>query len=408
MLGQEFPSLSWYVPQLSHLHSLISRVRSRLMAWQIWHSFDVGENRAALRWFFPYQSHLYSNWRKNSPHPASPMAWASVWLRFIPSIFKSSVHRVSTWLSWVNRYVCLWRKSLRWLAIRSCNRASFNRAFSRFLLPFFFLSCCLSRLFRIFKDFFRWRGFSTFRNFVRSWFPIVAKWVNPISGASDRSMQGSGFLGCSLHVSTRIDAKYLPVGVFLMVTVLMMPLNGRCSTMGISDLNLGSEMRLFSQSTTTFCGHANDSHPPFDLKCGYLDRFSKKFLYAASRLRREDCRDWALTSFSHSNSFFNPINCDEVSLNHIGSPYSLYDLCLASNARLYTSLVQPKCCSSNEICSAEGYRRYLNDLSINSNISKIVQFLAFCIPKINQRGFKMLFYHKEPLKSLKPIKASRG
>ena len=51
-----------------------------------------------------------------------------------------------------------------------------------------------------------------------------------------------------MAVSTNTEAKYLPEGVMLMVTVFTIPLNLRCSTAGIP-LALGMERVPFLKST---------------------------------------------------------------------------------------------------------------------------------------------------------------
>ena len=57
-----------------------------------------------------------------------------------------------------------------------------------------------------------------------------------------------------MAVSTNTEAKYLPEGVMLMVTVFTIPLNLRCSTAGIP-LALGIERVPFLKSTLQCCGH---------------------------------------------------------------------------------------------------------------------------------------------------------
>ena len=57
-----------------------------------------------------------------------------------------------------------------------------------------------------------------------------------------------------MAVSTNTEAKYLPEGVMLMVTVFTIPLNLRCSTAGIP-LALGMERVPFLKSTLQCCGH---------------------------------------------------------------------------------------------------------------------------------------------------------
>ena len=106
-------------------------------------------------------------------------------------------------------------------------------------------------------------------------------------------------------VSTNTEAKYLPEGVMLTVTVFTIPLNLRCSTAGIS-LAFGMVIVPFSKSTRQCWGQRKLCLSLRLLKRGKPTDWvlRKKLVYAVSRLRNALCNDWELTSDSHSCSAF--------------------------------------------------------------------------------------------------------
>src|SRR5579862_6805518 len=67
-------SRSWKTPQFSQIHSLSLKVRSLFSDPHSLHLLLDGSKRPIRMKFLPYQSHLYFNWRTNSPNPTSEMA----------------------------------------------------------------------------------------------------------------------------------------------------------------------------------------------------------------------------------------------------------------------------------------------------------------------------------------------
>jgi len=114
-------------------------------------------------------------------------------------------------------------------------------------------------------------------------------------------------VGISSLVSQRIDTKYLPVGVTLMVALLIIPLVGRCRDILIPSLNFGIIKRSFS--TITFCGIEKDCFPLcFDLNLGKPEPL-KNFLKAMSIFWIDCCKLCEFTSFSQGSSFLSSGNC---------------------------------------------------------------------------------------------------
>ena len=75
---------------------------------QVW---LLGYIVGTLMMSFPYHAALYSSIRKNFPHEAPAMDLASLWLRTIPQIFRSSMQIV--WFSRTSMEDCFCRKSFR-------------------------------------------------------------------------------------------------------------------------------------------------------------------------------------------------------------------------------------------------------------------------------------------------------
>lgn len=131
----------------------------------------------------------------------------------------------------------------------SCNRATRMRALLRLADPF-----CL-RLNRFCKNFkrsrflFKFLGLSNVRPSEHTASDLIPKSI-PKAVSPCIAEVGSSWIA----VSTNTEAKYLPEGVMLTVTVFTVPLNLRCSTAGIS-FALGMEMVPFPKSTLQCCGH---------------------------------------------------------------------------------------------------------------------------------------------------------
>src|SRR5690606_29728137 len=114
-------------------------------------------------------------------------------------------------------------------------------------------------------------------------------------------------VGISVLVSQRIETKYLPVGVTLMVALLIVPSVGRCKEILIPSLNLGIINRSFS--TITFCGIEKDCLPLcFDLNLGKPAPL-KNFLKAISIFCIACCKLCEFTSLSQGSSFLSSGNC---------------------------------------------------------------------------------------------------
>ena len=142
-----------------------------------------------------------------------------------------------------------WRLSLRQLAICSCKRATRMRALLRLAEAFCFLLNRFCSSFRRSRLFCRFFGLSNVRPSEHT-----ASDLMPRSMPMADSRTGSeGFSSCKA-VSTSTDAKYLPEGVMLTVTVFTVPLNLRCSTAGMP-FALGMEMVSLPKSTLQCCGH---------------------------------------------------------------------------------------------------------------------------------------------------------
>src|ERR1017187_5537844 len=160
----------------------------------------------------------------------------------------------------------------------------------------------------------------------------------------------------------------LLVGVLLIVTVLISPLNFLCKIPLIGSLNFGKSIQLFLKSTATLCGNWNDCLFDFFLKLGNDARPLKKFWKELSKLRKAICKHWLFTSRNHSHSFLRSVNWAESSLYDNDILLPAYAICLHSKAKLYTNLTQPKCLSNSNFCSFVGEILYLKDFNIIANI----------------------------------------
>jgi hypothetical protein len=322
------------------------------------HCLLLGSKRPICTKFLPDHAHLYSTIVKNFDQLTSPIAWARVWFFIIPAMFRFSTQTV--WFSRTMRLLTLWRKSLRWLVTFSYRLASRLRAFSRFLPPLAFLECLYCKYFRRFKDFFRCFGLAIFSP-VES----VAKSFKPTSTPMVVDSSTGTSVGTVSGVSTRTLAKYLFVGVLLMVTVLIFPSNARCNTALTAPI-FGNSSVFSSHETDTPCGNWQDWRSCLDLKRGKPFFALKNRLYAESKLRKDDCKVWLYTSRNHavSSDFLSVGSSVMSALQESDSPRCSNASLRLFNPQLYTQRTQPKCCASKICCGAVGYKRYLKARSM--------------------------------------------
>ena len=96
--------------------------------------FELGYHLSSTTSSRPARWHLYSSWRRNSPHPQSEIARASRRLRTIPATFRSSITIVSA--ERTRRVLARCRKSRRALRTLRWARATLAAALARFADPF--------------------------------------------------------------------------------------------------------------------------------------------------------------------------------------------------------------------------------------------------------------------------------
>src|SRR5690554_6469162 len=204
MLQAAFTSRSRTVEQLPQVHSRSLRVSSLLIVPQLEQVFDEGANRPIRRIFLPYQSALYSSIVTKVDQLTSWIACAKLWFLTILLTAKSSKQIV--WFSRINLVDVLCRKSLRLFATFSCSKA--RRCLVRLPLFFEYLRCTYFNLLCALRKFF---GFSKI-----SLLEVIAKSLIPKSIPIVVFSVIGALVGISILVSTKIDTKYLPVGVLLM------------------------------------------------------------------------------------------------------------------------------------------------------------------------------------------------
>ena len=241
-------SLETTSKHLGQIHSLSDSFRSLFMYPQFACNFDDGSNLPIFRMFLPYHSALYSNIVTKLDQLTSVIACANLWFCNIPLMFKSSIQILSWFL--ISSVLTLCRKSLRWFATFSWSFA--NLFFVRFPLCLENLRCTNFNLDSAFR---KNLGFSK-----HSPSEVTKKDLIPKSIPTEVFSFIVAFCLLVSPVSQRIDTKYLPVGVLLMVACLISPLIGRCKTMSIPFLNFGIINLPFSKDT--FCGILK--LPPFD------------------------------------------------------------------------------------------------------------------------------------------------
>lgn len=350
-------SRSSTAPQEGQAHSLSASVRSLFIYPHSQQVFELGSNVPICINRLLRHSHLYFNILSKAPHPQSAIDWASRWFLSIFATCKFSIHTMSCCLVIASDTLC--RKSYRWFDIFSCSLATLRRKTSRLLLPFCLRLKRLCSHFILSKDFRRYLGLSyfcpsevTIKDLIPKSMPMVLL----------LSLMG---VGIASWLSTSTEAKYLLVGVLLMVTVLMSPLNLRCNTILMGCLNLGKYRP--PPSMVTYCGHWKDCLFPFFLNLGNPLPCLKKLRYAISKFNNADCKDWLLTSFSHSQSCFNSFNCICKSYLDKLTLCVRYADTFVSRAKLYMNLTQPKCFSNSTFWPSSGYNLYLYDLNTTQN-----------------------------------------
>src|SRR5699024_9268718 len=127
-----FTSRSNNLLQPLQVHSRSFSVSSLFMFPQQEQSLDDGSNRPILRMFLPYHSALYSNMVAKANHPASLIDCASLWFLIILETAKSSIAKLSWFLTSSLEVLC--RKSFLWLATFSWSIAKLRFV----LLPLYF------------------------------------------------------------------------------------------------------------------------------------------------------------------------------------------------------------------------------------------------------------------------------
>ena len=126
-------SLSCFVLQSGHFHSLSFSVSSELWYLQTWQILDDGSNLPTIRMVFPDYSDLYSNFVTKLLHTASPIDRAKWWFLLMPLTFRVST--AIAWFSLTGLKESLCWKSFLWFVIFSWSTASFCLAFSLFSEP---------------------------------------------------------------------------------------------------------------------------------------------------------------------------------------------------------------------------------------------------------------------------------
>src|SRR3972149_2298330 len=124
MFFAAFTSRSCSAPH-SHVHSLWSKVKVRLMAPQQLQILLLGSNLPMVRMFLPYHSALYSICRLNSVQAASEIDFARQW--FLSMFLTAKSSKQIDWFSLTSLVDSLCRKSFLWFATLSWIMATFSR-----------------------------------------------------------------------------------------------------------------------------------------------------------------------------------------------------------------------------------------------------------------------------------------
>src|SRR5579864_5639740 len=132
-------SRSWTTPHSGQFHERSSSVSESRICPQSKQRLEDGYHLSILTRWRPYHLALYSNWDTNSLQPTSLMALLNFW--FLTMFFTARSSTQIVWFSRIRRVESLCEKSRRRSVMRAWILATFLRAFSRFLLPFFFLAC---------------------------------------------------------------------------------------------------------------------------------------------------------------------------------------------------------------------------------------------------------------------------
>src|ERR1035437_4276872 len=338
------------VPQPTQVHSRSCKVSSLLILPQQEHILLLGSKRPIRKIFLPYHSALYSSMVTNVPQPASLIAPASLWFFTMPLIFKSSIAILSWFL--IRSLEVLCKKSIRLFATLSCSFA--NLFLVR--LPLFteYLRCTY---FNFESAFFRCFGLSNSAPSDDTTKDLIPKSIPTVVFSLIAFFDGIG-----VFVSQSMDAKYLPVGVLLIVACLIVPFISRCKIMSIPFLNFG--ILNLPSNNSTLAGTLKDCRDVFFLKFGKSFCPFKNVVKALSKLIIDCCNDWLLISFNHSHSFFNSGNCFTKSKHDRLTLLPTYAVCLVSKAKLYTNRQLPICLLISSACAFVGDIRYLNAFNI--------------------------------------------
>lgn len=252
----------------------------------------------------PYHSALYSNCRTNSLQPESEIDLAKRQFFCMLEILRLSM--AITWFSSISRVESLWRKSFLESEMRACNRATFNRAFARFLEPFCFLDRRFCKNARRFSHFRKILGEAIFSPVER-----IAKCVNP------RSIPICPVTSC-LEETSSVQSRetwYRPEGSFDTVTVEMVAALG-----SVRDQRMASGSFILARINEVpshlkaLAVYSADCLSNLVLNLGYKDRLAKKFANAVCKWRSDCWTGTELTSFSHTCSgfFFNSVRREDV------------------------------------------------------------------------------------------------
>src|SRR5262249_31479368 len=127
-------SRSCRAPQDGHVQRRVPRLSQASRYPQAEQVLEDGYQRPITTSSRPYRSHLYSSWRRNSPHPQPEIARASRRLRTMFLTARSSITMTSA--ERTRRVLVRCRKSRRALRTLRWVRATLAAALARFLLPF--------------------------------------------------------------------------------------------------------------------------------------------------------------------------------------------------------------------------------------------------------------------------------
>lgn len=250
---------------------------------------------------------------------------------------------------WIKEYASLFRKSLRWFAMRSCCRCNWTTALRRFLPPLVRRATrrCSTRSLRC------WHLYQCCGS-TRAPSEVVIKLATPTSTPTSRPVGGSG---CGVY--STLKQAYQPLAFLISLSVLIVPSNGRCQRTAIRPMPDTRKRRPSILKPLPYSLKPKLSKRLRPRKRGYPalspDFTRRKNAWnALSRSATTTCKTWLCTSAAHGFDALWSLtrrNCSYLPMVSVRSSYAVFR---SSSRSLYQRRHVSRVASNFRACALDG------------------------------------------------------